>query len=490
MTNYEEFQNLGEFLAYKIKEKGYTNNQFALYANIRKGQISKLVNNKTRNPTVGTLRKIAHVLQVDYTILVRLSQNWQDKIVDEPTGQPDLNFSLLDKFFGRSKEIGILTESIASHRLIIITGLAGIGKTALVRNVLETLPKQALEKFEKPIFCTVNDDYTIADIADYVNYKSDHPFEQPQLPQLKNAIANILEVLTRKYHLLILDNLNLDHPEHSASYLQLLKQIAETKHQSCVIVTSQKHPTGSRAWQHRPQVISLKGLEEPEAIALLTSEGLSPQADQKFIKLLIQKYNSNPLGLKFAVQDIIELCDGKLELYFKRSTMFAEEFGEKIREILQRLPALELELLYWIALLKEDIPFYQIRSEFPERQRHIIDNNRINEMIKGLRSRSLLESNDGNFFLPPEVQACTEKSLLEQLSQEIMSIASDGDSSKLNWLQKLELVYEQINLRQRLSLYLNNEALSETLVQVEAKLVETDRIGYAIENLEYLLRKF
>jgi plasmid maintenance system antidote protein VapI len=488
MSNYEEFQSLGEFLIYKIKEKGWkSNNQFAEYAKVRKGQISKLVNNKTRNPTFETLKKIADALEVDCMILVRLSQNGLDKILDESTGQPDVNFSSLDNFFGRSKEIATITESIASHRLILISGLAGVGKTALVRNVLETLPNELIQKFEKPIFCTVNDDYTIADIGDYVSYKSDRPFDQPKL---NNPIANILEVLTRKRHLLILDNLNLDHPEHNASYLQFLKQIAETEHQSCVIVTSQKHPTGSRAWQHRPQVISLKGLEEPEAIALLTSEGLSPQADQKFIKLLIQKYNSNPLGLKSAVQDIIELCDGKLELYFKRSTMFAEEFGEKIREILQRLPALELELLYWIALLKEDIPFYQIRSEFPERQRHIIDNNRINEMIKGLRSRSLLESNDGNFFLPPEVQACTEKSLLEQLSQEIMSIASDGDTSKLNWLQKLELVYEQINLRQRLSLYLNNETLSETLVQVEAKLVETDRIGYAIENLEYLLRKF
>jgi transcriptional regulator with XRE-family HTH domain len=485
MSNHEEFQSLGEFLAYKINENGWKSyNQFALHAKVRKGQISKLVNNKTKNPTLETLKKIADALKIDCQILFHFSRIGKDEnIIDES----DMDFALFRNFFGRGKEIAILTEAIASHRLILITGLAGIGKTVLVRNVLETLPNELIQKFEKPIFCTINDDYTIADIADYVNYKSDN-YSNNQ-PQLNDPLANILEVLTRKHHLLILDNLNLDHPEHNASYLQLLKQIAETKHQSCVIVTSQKHPIGSRAWQHRPQIISLKGLEDHEAIALLNSEGLSPQADPKFIQLLIRKYNGNPLGLQFAVQDIIELYNEGLELYFKSSTMMAEPFGEKIREILQRLPALELELLYWLALQKEAIPFHQIRNDFSEQQRYIIDNNRINEMVKHLRARSLLESNDGNFFLPPEVQACAEKSLLEQLCQEIMPIASGGYTSQLNWLRKLELAYERINLRERLSRYLNKETLSQTLVQLLAKSVELDKIGYALENLDYLLRK-
>ncbi len=451
---------------------------------MRKGQISKLVNNKTRNPTFETLKKIADALQIDYMILVHLSQNGQDKIVDEPISPSDVTFSLLDSFFGRNQEIATITEAIAAHRLILVTGLAGIGKTALVRNVLETLPRQILDGFEKPIFCTINDDDSIADIADYINYKSNQPSNQPKF---NNAIADILETLTRKPHLLVLDNLDLDHPENSKFYLQLLKQIAETKHQSCVIITSQKHPIGCLAWQQRPQIIPLKGLIEPEAIALLISEGLSSQADQKFIKLLIRKYNGNPLGLKFAVQDIIELCNGELELYFKSSTMIAEPFSEKIREILQRLPTLELELLYWLALLKESIPFHQIRTDFSEQPRHIIDRNRINEMVKGLQSRSLLEHEDGNFCLPPEVQACAEKNLLEQLSQEITTIALDGDISKLNWLRKLELADEQINLRDRMSRYLKNEAIAQALSQLTAKSVELDKIVYAVENIKYLL---
>jgi hypothetical protein len=111
-------------------------------------------------------------------------------------------------------------------------------------------------------------------------------------------------------------------------------------------------------------------------------------------------------------------------------------------------------------------------------------------MVKVLRSRSLLESDDGNFFLPPEVQACAEKSLLEQISQEIMVIALDGDTSKLNWLCKLELAYEQIKLRDRLSRYLADTILSQALIQLKLKEESINVMGYAIENLEYLRSQF
>ncbi len=289
--------------------------------------------------------------------------------------------------------------------------------------------------------------------------------------------------------MLILDNLDLDHQEHGNSYNQLLEQIAETKHQSCVIVTSCSYPKNFRTWEPRPKLVELKGISEAEAIAFLASQGLSTEST--FTIKLIQKYGGNPWGLKLAVQDILEIFNGDISAYLQHSTMFAGDLHEEIYSVIQRLTDIELELLYWLTLQKEAICFADILHSYRDRPKFSTYSRDIGAAINELQRRSLLQNREGELVLPNEVQNCAEHILLREILREIETIATGtsltgADLNKLRWLFRFDFSEEQIKLRDHFARY--EPVIIQALTQLEATLREQNgMIGYAIANLRYLL---
>ncbi len=72
--------------------------------------------------------------------------------------------------------------------------------------------------------------------------------------------------------------------------------------------------------------------------------------------------------MKLAVQDILELHNGNLAEYLgETSTVFSPDFSKEIDEVITRLSPLELEVLYWLALQNEAIPYPEIRDAFTDR---------------------------------------------------------------------------------------------------------------------------
>ena len=86
------------------------------------------------------------------------------------------------------------------------------------------------------------------------------------------------------------------------------------------------------------------------------------------------------------------------------------------------------------------------------------------------------------------MQLCAKLQLRKILAKEIKAIAAD-DMSKLRWLHRLDLVDEQIKLRDRFSRH--EQLIIQALTQLAAISKEkgVNVIGYAIRNLRYLLGK-
>lgn len=114
----------------------------------------------------------------------------------------------------------------------------------------------------------------------------------------------------------------------------------------------------------------------------------------------------------------------------------------------------------------------------------MIDGNEVAEAVQELNRRTFLQKDEVGFFLRTTVQQCAEKQLRKILSREIEAIAAN-DMTKLCWLQNLDLIDEQIKLRDRLSRH--EQILMQALTQLEAS--SKEKSVNAIRNLRYLLGK-
>ncbi len=117
-----------------------------------------------------------------------------------------------------------------------------------------------------------------------------------------------------------------------------------------------------------------------------------------------------------------------------------------------------------------------------------IDGNEVGKAVQELNRRLLIEKDETGIILRTTVQLCAKLQLRKILAKEIKAIAAN-DMSKLKWLHSIDLVDEQIKLRDRFSRH--EQLIIQALTQLEAISKEkgVNAIGYAIRNLRYLLGK-
>ncbi|ELS34162.1 MULTISPECIES: helix-turn-helix domain-containing protein [Pseudanabaena] len=451
MAGRNQLQKLSDYLKDQLQKKGIDRFELARLSGVSDSQVWRLLNKLVRNPKVETLEKIANALKIDSGTLTEIVYpNWKNKS-NSSVGQPIIDhFPSVESLLGRQEELRRLSEYSDRNQLVFVVGFVGIGKSSLIRSFVRHIS----EKFEDVLL-------------------------NPEM-----SIAQIINLLKEdKRYLVILDNLD----TASEEYIPFLNELVKAKYKSCVIVTSQERPKEYLNWDPRPRLLELQGLEESAAIALLQGEGLSPQTDERLVKLLIQKYEGNPWGLKLALQDILELYDGDLASYLGKNSTFTGKFSQEIKIIIERLTPLESEVLYWLALRKVAIPYPDIRDAFTERNTILIDGNAVSEAVQELNRRVLLRKDGSKISLRTTVQICAEKKLQEELFREIRAIAANS-LNQILWLYYLDLTNEQIKLRARFSRYEN--ILMQALNQLQSKTKEQNiEINNAIANLQYLLGK-
>jgi transcriptional regulator with XRE-family HTH domain len=452
MAGKNELQELSNYIMEQLKQKKIDPPELARLSGVSKTQIWRLISKLVRNPTIPTLEKLAYAFGKQPSILIEIVYPNRihnvDNFIEKPIANPSL---LIDRIFGHCDELSELIEYTDRSRLIFITGVIGLGKSTLAKTLRTRL----------------SEEFTNID---------------PKKP-----IAEIISRLKEKRCFAILDNLDLEDKEYGESYTRLLEQIAKTKHPSCVIVTCRSLPKGYIRWEPRPKVLSLKGLPEPEAIAILKSQGLATGSEQE-VRDLVKIYGGNPLGLKLAVEIISKKYKGDLSAYLEHSTVFVHDLHKEISSVIHHLTELELELLYWLVLRKEAICWSKIAEEFCDRYKVSIQSRDIDAAVEELIRFSFLQIDESQLKVQTEVQNSAESVFRHEILSEIKAIAANN-MNKLRWLRSLDLADEQIKLCDRFSRY--EPILIQALTQLEAQPKEqtVDAIGYAIANLRYLLGK-
>ena len=329
-------------------------------------------------------------------------------------------------FRGRATERAQLTQWILQEgcRLVVVLGMGGIGKSVLV----SMLGLQLSEHFEAVLWRSVRDAPSCEElVADCISFFAETP--PAELPvSLERRIDQLVAHLYIRRCLLVLDNLEtlLREGDHEGNYLpgyegygRLLQRLAETAHQSCVLVTSREKPKeiGPLEGSRSPiRSLRLVGLDEQTAQALLSDKGLVGAEDAW--RQLIATYAGNPLALKIIGETIVDLFGGDIAQFLQSGELVFNSVRAMLHQQVQRLTPLEQVLLTWLAVVREWTSFDTLLQLLIPRPVH----RQAMEALEALWRRSLLErGQQAVFTLPSVVMEYSTSALIEQMAAEMVT---------------------------------------------------------------------
>src|SRR5947199_399288 len=226
-------------------------------------------------------------------------------------------------------------------------------------------------------------------------------------PELATLSRWVLEEGCRVISVLVLDNLEslllegevLGHlrPGYEG-YARLLRSLAETAHQSCLLLTSREKPAELRALEGRKtpvRSLRLVGLEASACEQLLAGHELVGSPQER--ALLVQRYEGNPLALNIVAQTITDLFGGAIGQFLAQDTLVFGSISDLLDKQVARLSPLEQTILYWLAIAREPLTLQELGTLLMARLSPV----QVLEAVDGLRRRSLIERGQrpGSFTL-------------------------------------------------------------------------------------------
>ncbi|MEM1256706.1 MAG: adenylate/guanylate cyclase domain-containing protein [Cyanobacteria bacterium P01_H01_bin.21] len=354
---------------------------------------------------------------------ITLPQNSDSQISDDSL-PPLSHTSLLPKcdwgeameiseFYGRTEELSILERWITQDncRLITLIGIGGIGKTVLSIKLAEKHQKD----FEFIIWRSLQNAPPLQDLlTDILDFLCDR--NEVDLPNtLGNRIKQLIEYLRKARCLLVLDNVEsiLCEGDRAGSYRDgyeayghLFQRVGESRHQSCLILTSREIPRGitAKASKLSPiRSIRLTGLDAENALEILREKGLVYL--ETGIWQLIERYSGNPLALKIVSTTIQELFDGDVLQFLEQGTLVYGDIADLLEHQFNRLTEFEQQIMYWLAISREPISLAGLGEDISPvaSQRDLL------ESLESLQQRSLIEKVVPN-LVGPTILTQTRKS--------------------------------------------------------------------------------
>ncbi|EFH89829.1 NB-ARC domain-containing protein [Ktedonobacter racemifer] len=328
-------------------------------------------------------------------------------------------------FYGREEELALLARWIGEDRcrVVSVLGMGGIGKSALAISVMHQVARQ----FEVVIWRSLRDSPTCATLVESCFQVLD-PQAQSAVPDaLEERLRLLMEQLRARRVLLVLDNAETLLEEGTGTgriragalgYAQLLRLMGETRHQSCLLLTSREKPAdlGPLEGKRSPvRALRLAGLDDLAGAQVLTEKEVvgSPQDLVRLVKV----YQGNPLALKIVAQTIVELFGGEIVPFLRQGEAVFGGVRALLDEQYARLSALEQTVLGWLAILREPVSLEELLCVLVAPLAPL----QLLEAVDGLRRRSLIERGQraGSFTLQSVVLEYVTDRLVTEAKQEI-----------------------------------------------------------------------
>ncbi len=408
-----------------------------------------------------------------------------------------------DRFFGRTTELAILEQWILEERcqIVEILGMGGVGKT----NLSVRLSKGGIGKTDLSLKLARG----VRDHFDYVIWRTlqSRPSLKVFLPELirffipkinlpnelGGQIKVLLDFLKEHRCLLILDNaesiLNPDnyYKTNYEGYSALFKEIGETKHQSCLILTSrEKHPEVAEIEQRTSLVKSLHldGLDFKDGKKLIESvvdscNGNTISGNESEWKKIVDFYNGNPLALKLLAQYIINVCSGNIKEFLESGLLLFETINELLDWHFSRLSDPEKDVMFWLAINQKPVSYRELQEDILDP----IANKRIIEILNYLQLQISIQKRSSQKIIVESKSPKEENRKIDP--QEITVYSLHPVIMEYTIKTLINRIYKELAIDKRLNIkFLNKYAL------IKATTSESARNNQSKLILEPIINRF
>ena len=270
-------------------------------------------------------------------------------------------------FYGRSQELSDLQRLIVTEncRVVGVLGMSKIGKTALVRELVENIYRH----FDYVIWKSLEYSPKLEEILTEI--ESYFPAHNPET-NINNRISHLINHLNQHRCLLIFDKweavtgngeASAQQQENYSNYEKFLTKIGESKHKSCLIFISIHKPSIMDLLLNRKNIneLSLSGLKNQEAKALLTNLGLFDPG----IEALIKCSQGHPLALNLAAEMIKNIHNGQIPKFLEGTIFMHDAMLGILDKQFSYLLNLERNIIKKLAAEPEPKLTHQIFKYFP-----------------------------------------------------------------------------------------------------------------------------
>lgn len=245
-------------------------------------------------------------------------------------------------FHGRKAELQELKSAVTSHKIVVLNGVDGVGKTALATKLFEGLKSKSTGGFDYLIWKSIQYGPSLGHLVDellklmHLDLK-----ESVESGSEEFRITKLIDYLSANRILLVLDEAEsllersdttgkLAYKAETEGYTSFFRRIIEDQCNSCVLLTSRElfgdiHVLESL---NRPvKTLGLKGLKTEDAEEFVRARGLSVTKEWHE---LIKIYQGIPYALDMITSQVQRLFGGNVEEFFNYKTSLMSEFIQKV----------------------------------------------------------------------------------------------------------------------------------------------------------------
>ncbi|MGD1701242.1 NB-ARC domain-containing protein [Dapis sp. BLCC M229] len=306
-------------------------------------------------------------------------------------------------FYGRTQELEILSDYILPQktRLMSVLGLSGIGKTTLVKRFIDL----NIQKFDVVIWRNLklvkSLNYLMTDLLKKIS------IENENLLISDEQFTHFFELLSRQKCLIILDDVqNIfisgkfagQYQTQHTEYQNLFQAIAQTEHQSCLILISQEKAQEMTALDRELYPIKsleLEGLDNSAGLEIIQEYKLQ---DREYWLNLNNMYLGNPLYLQYISTLIKDIFQDLVSQFIAEGNLIITEEMKLIFDTLyQRMSDVEKQIVLKISKCDENVSIEDLKISCSLSSIDIING------LQSLKRRYLLnqiKTNNTLFRLP------------------------------------------------------------------------------------------